>query len=139
MKEYTLEDIKVGIKHSFDVLINDTYMQKFIDISGDYNPMHIDKEYAQSKGMRDIVVYGMLTSTFYSKLVGVYLPGKYALLHSIDIQFTKPVFIGDKLVVVGEVHAINKIFRQIEVKAFIVNQNLEKVSKAKIKVGIINE
>jgi 3-hydroxybutyryl-CoA dehydratase len=139
MQEYLFSDIKVGLKHSFEAEIDEARMQKFLEISGDNNPMHIDSDYAKSRGMADRVVYGMLTSSFYSTLVGVYIPGKYALLHSVDIQFSKPVFIGDKLVIVGEVSGINDMFRQIEVKAHILNQNGEKISRAKIKIGLVNE
>jgi 3-hydroxybutyryl-CoA dehydratase len=69
--------------------------------------------------------------------VGVYLPGKFALLHQINLQFSKPVFVGDKLIISGEVVSINDTFRQIEVKAQIFNQNLQKISRAKIKIGIV--
>ena len=139
MNEYLFSEIKLGIKHSFTVEINKDMMQKFLDISGDNNPMHLDATYAKSKGMKSRVAYGMLTSAFYSKLVGVYLPGKFSLLHSIDLQFTKPVFIGDKLTVFGEVFEVNEIFRQIVVKAFISNQDMQKISRAKIKIGLVHE
>jgi 3-hydroxybutyryl-CoA dehydratase len=139
MQQYLFSDITIGLKHSFEAEIDEARMQKFLEISGDNNPMHIDPEYARSKGMPGRVVYGLLTSSFYSTLVGVYLPGKYALLHSIDVQFSKPVFIGDKLMITGEVSSINEMFRQIEVKAYIVNQKGEKISRAKIKIGLVNE
>lgn len=139
MQEYLFSDIKIGLKHSFEAEIDEARMHKFLEISGDNNPMHIDTEYAKSKGMIDRVVYGMLTSSFYSTLVGVYLPGKFALLHSIEVQFTKPAFIGDKLVVIGEVSSVNEIFYQIELRAYILNQHSEKISRAKIKIGLVNE
>lgn len=139
MQKYLFSDIKIGLKHSFEAEIDETRMQKFLEISGDLNPMHLDDEYAKSKSMPGRVVYGMLTSSFYSTLVGVYLPGKFALLHSIDVQFSKPSFIGDKLTVVGEVTGVNDLFRQIEVKAYILNQNSEKISRAKIKIGLVDE
>jgi 3-hydroxybutyryl-CoA dehydratase len=139
MQHYLFSDITIGLSHSFEVEIDEARMQKFLEISGDNNPMHIDLDYAESKGMPGRVVYGLLTSSFYSTLVGVYLPGKYALLHSIDVQFSKPVFINDKLTVIGEVTSINEVFRQIDVKAYILNQNGEKISRAKIKIGLVNE
>ena len=139
MQEYVFQDIKVGLRHSFEIELTENHMSKFLDITGDINPMHIDPEYAKSKDMKDRVVYGMLTSSFYSTLVGVYLPGKYALLHSIDVSFVKPVFIGDSLIIEGVVSEVNDRFQQIEVKAAIRNQNSEKISRAKIKVGVINE
>jgi 3-hydroxybutyryl-CoA dehydratase len=139
MQDYLLQNIEVGLTHSFEVEITESHMQKFLDISGDNNPIHIDSEYAKSKGMKDRVVYGMLTSAFYSTLVGVYIPGKYALLHSIEVGLIKPVFIGDKLIIEGVVSSVNKLFHQIEVKASIRNQNSEKISRAKIKIGLLNE
>jgi len=137
MNKYLFSDIKIGLNHSFEARVSSEEMDKFLDISGDNNPMHIDSTYAKSKGMKDRVVYGMLSSSFYSTLVGVYLPGKFALLHSIDLQFLKPVFIGDVLTVYGEVSRINETFRQIEVKAYMLNQNMIKISRAKIKTGLI--
>ena len=139
MNQYLLSHIKLGLKHSFKVEITEKSMVLFLELSGDNNPMHCDADYAKNRGMNDRVVYGMLTSSFYSTLVGVYLPGKYALLHSIEIQFSKPVFIGDTLTVEGEVIAINELFNRIEVKAYILNQNAEKISRAKIKIGLVNE
>ena len=137
MNKYLFSDIKIGLNHSFEARVSSEEMDKFLDISGDNNPMHIDSTYAKSKGMKDRVVYGMLSSSFYSTLVGVYLPGKFALLHSIDLQFLKPVFIGYVLTVYGEVSRINETFRQIEVKAYMLNQNMIKISRAKIKTGLI--
>lgn len=137
MNQYLFTDIKLGIKHSFEVIVSEDIMQKFLDITEDTNPMHTDLSYAKSSGMKGRVVYGMLTSSFYSTLVGVYLPGKYALLHEISLQFSKPVFIGDKLKISGEVVSINDTFNQIVLKAQIINQNLQKISRAKIKIGIL--
>ena len=137
MQEYLFSEIVVGLKHSFEVILSEDKMQKFLEISGDTNPMHLDSTYAKAKGMKDRVVYGMLSSSFYSTLVGVYLPGKFALLHQISLQFSKPVFVGDTLTISGEVASINDTFRQIEVKAQIFNQNSQKISRAKIKIGIL--
>jgi 3-hydroxybutyryl-CoA dehydratase len=139
MNEYLFSQLNVGVKHSFEAEVDEDKMQKFLEISGDNNPMHIDHIFAKSNGMKDRIVYGLLTSSFYSTLVGVHLPGKFALLHSIDIQFSNPVFIGDKLTVFGEVLKINEMFRQIELKAYILNQKNEKISRAKIKIGLKDE
>jgi len=107
-----------------------------MQVSGDVNPMHLDNEFAQKFGFVNKVVYGMLTSAFYSQLVGVYLPGKYALLQGINITFQKPVYVGDQLCVSGCVKYINQAYGQIEIKARIINQQETQISTAKIKVGI---
>ena len=111
-------------------------MKAFTQMTDDINPLHIDDDYAKRKGFDGRVVYGMLTSSFYSTLVGMYLPGKYSLLHSIDISYHCPVYIGDELTVYGEVSYKNEAYSQIEITAYITNHKNKKISKSKIKVGI---
>ncbi len=136
MNEYRLKELKKGHLEIFSVTITNVMMQGFMHMSGDVNPMHTDNEFPQKYGFSGKVVYGMLTSVFYSKLVGVYLPGKYALLQGVDITFQKPVYIGDELLVSGCVQHINEAYSQIEIKAWITNQEKIQISKAKIKVGV---
>jgi 3-hydroxybutyryl-CoA dehydratase len=139
MNSYKFSDINIGDEESFSVQINTSKLDKFLEISGDISPLHTDSEYSKSKGFVGRVVYGMLTSSFYSTLVGVYLPGKYCILQGIDIQFSKPVYINDILKITGKVSYINEAYKQIEIKAVITNQENKKVSKATIKAGVINE
>ncbi len=139
MNEYKFSNIEIGLEESFEVKLDASKMDKFLDISNDINPLHVDSNYAEKKGFPGRVVYGLLTSSFYSTLVGVHLPGKYSILQGIDIQFSKPVYIGDTLKISGKVSYINEAYKQIEIRAFITNQNNEKVSKATIKTGILDE
>ena len=139
MNLYKFVDINVGLEESFSVRVNSEKLDEFLKISGDINPLHTDAEYSKSKGFSDRVVYGMLTSSFFSTLVGVYLPGKYCILQSVDIQFSKPVYIDDILTITGKVSYINEAYKQLEIKAVIINQDNKKVSKATIKVGVIDE
>jgi 3-hydroxybutyryl-CoA dehydratase len=139
MNSYKFVDINVGLEESFSVRVESEKLDKFLKISGDINPLHTDTEYSKSKGFSDRVVYGMLTSSFFSTLVGVYLPGKYCILQGIDIQFSKPVYIDDILTITGKVSYINEAYKQIEIKAVVINQDNEKVSKATIKVGVMDE
>jgi 3-hydroxybutyryl-CoA dehydratase len=138
MNSFTLGDISVGLTQSFDTVVTEDMLGKFLEISGDTNPLHVDLGYALSKGFKDKVVYGLLTSAFYSTLAGVYLPGKYCILQGLDISFSKPVFVGDTLTVAGKVSYINEAYKQLEIKAVITNQDGVKVSKAKIKTGLID-
>ena len=82
----------------------------------------------------------VLTSSFLSTLAGVYLPGKYSLIHEVNVLFKKPVFVSDSpLTIKGKVIDINEIFKQITIKVEIVNKNNDKVLRGTMKVGIINE
>ena len=127
MNNYKFSDIGIGLEERFSVQVDSSKLDKFLEISGDMNPLHVDSEYAKSKDFVDRVVYGMLTSSFYSTLVGVYLPGKYCILQGVDIQFSKPVYINDILTITGKVDYINESYKQIEIKAVITNQENKKV------------
>ena len=67
----------------------------------------------------------------------MYLPGKYCLLHGINISFISPVYAGDMLTISGEISYLNEAYKQVEIKANIRNKNNKKISKAKIKLGIM--
>jgi 3-hydroxybutyryl-CoA dehydratase len=136
MNEYRWSDLKLGLKAQFEVAISETAMQGFAEISGDVNPLHLDEEFARQSGFRGRVAFGLLASSFYSRLVGVYLPGKWALLHGIDVEMKAPAFVGDRLRVMGEITHLSDPFRRVEIKAAIVNGEGKTISKAKIRAGV---
>ncbi|MEH6450101.1 MAG: MaoC family dehydratase [Oleispira sp.] len=138
MNEFILDDIYIGLTQSFSVTITEEMLDKFLAVTEDTNPLHIDKSYALSKGFSDRVAYGLLTASFYSTLVGVHLPGKFCILQGLDIIFTKPVYIGNTLTITGKVSYINDAYKQLEIRAIISNQDGIIVSRAKIKTGLID-
>ena len=139
MKYYKYEELYTGQTESFTTVITGDMMIAFHGICKDENPMHMDEAYAKERGFDAKVVYGMLTSSFYSTLCGVYLPGERCLLHEISIKFIKPVYTGDTLKVIGEVVGMTDAYRRIEIKAKIYNQKNQMVSSANIKAGVRNE
>jgi acyl dehydratase len=135
MNEYRWSDLRVGLKHEFEAAFTAEAAAAFAQLSGDVNPLHVDPEYAAGAGFQGPVLFGMLTSSLYSRLVGVYLPGKFALLQGIDIDFSAPCFAGDPLRVQGEIVFLSEAFHRLEIKATIRKEDGKLVSKAKIRVG----
>lgn len=139
MNNYTFEQIKVGLEVSFEYILTEDKVRMFKEITDDINPLHNDLEYAKSKGYQEKVVYGMLTSSILSTLAGVYLPGKYSLIHQVEISFIKPVFISSSpLNVIGKVVSVDERFKQIEVKYNIFDNNKNKVCRGIMKIGVTN-
>lgn len=139
MREYKISDIFVGMKESFSKTVTEEMIQKFFDITGDENPLHKDRVFAETKGFPDRVVYGMLTASLISTLGGCYIPGKYCLIQGIEVRFAKPVFAGDELTVLGEVNRVDTELKYLEIKVTIWNQKKEKVLRGLLKAGIMNE
>lgn len=136
MNEYHWSDLRVGLQHEFRVGVTAGLIDAFTRLSGDISPLHSDAGFAVSTGYRQQIAHGMLTASFYSTLVGVHLPGRFALLHGLDVHFTAPVYAGDTLAVSGEVVFLSDAVRQMEISAEIRNQDAKRVSKAKIRVGL---
>jgi len=137
LNHYTFEELSVGMEESFSVTVTEEMHNKFTELSGDINPMHLSEEYAKEHGYAGKLVYGMLTASFYSTLVGVYLPGEHCVFHEIRSTFNAPVYAGDTLTIHGEIVQIHEDFRRIKIKAYIVNQEGTKVSLSTLTVGVV--
>jgi len=139
MKNYRFDEMRVGLRESFEVVITEEIMDDFRRVSGDVNALHSDERVAKEKGYPGRVVYGMLTASFLSTLGGVYLPGENCLIHSVEVNLVKPVFIGDQLLVQGTVFQVDEVFREVTLKVEIFNQAHKKVLFGKMKVGVLDE
>lgn len=137
IKNFKWDQLRVGLSDSFEKKITKKNVDYFLENFEDSNPLHTSEEYATRMGFNGKVVYGMLTASLYSTLVGVYLPGKWAILQEINIQFNRPVYVDDQLLVSGEIKELHDTFKQILIIAQIKNHRNERVSKAWIKVGLI--
>ena len=136
MNYYRFEELEIGMSFEFSEVVTEEKMKLFLKLSGDNNALHCSEEYAKKSNMEGRVVYGMLTSSFYSTLVGVYLPGKNCLLQEIKISFNNPLYIGEELVVSGTIIEKDDTFKRVEIKASIKAKDGKVISKARIKVGV---
>ncbi|MFN3655436.1 MAG: MaoC family dehydratase [Candidatus Nitrosotenuis sp.] len=120
--QYTFAEIKIGTKAKFDMKIDEKMISEFATFSGDHNPLHVDKNYAATTSFRKPICHGMLLGSFFSRLVGMYLPGKNALYFSQTLNFQAPCFAGDVISVEGEVIDKSDATRIITLKTAIYNQ-----------------
>ena len=108
------ESLAPGERVSFEHTVSENDIAAFADLSGDYNPLHMDEGYAASSTFGRRVLHGMFLGALVSRLVGMHLPGKSALLMKETLEFRKPVFIGDTVFVSGtlsHVSAATKILK----------------------------
>ena len=138
MNEYRFEDCIVGMTESFMVSVDEEALFSFSDITGDVNPLHCDDVYAQKNGFKRRVNYGMLTASYLSTLAGVYLPGKYSLIHTVDIHFSDVVYPGEELCISGTVCEVYSSTKLIDVKVRIRNALNKTVLRGKMRIGFLN-
>ena len=103
LNELSYNDISIGRQESFIIKITESMVEKFSNLSGDLNPLHMDNEFAESSLFKKRIVHGMLLASFFSQLIGMKLPGKHALYFSQTLNFRSPCYIDDQIEVVGEV------------------------------------
>ncbi len=140
MNEYQYKEIQIGQKQSFSVTVTKDMEDKFRELTGDINPLHYDDVYAREIGEGKFlshVTFGMLTASLLSTFAGVYMPGKYSLIHSVEVGFQKPVFAGDELTISGEVmdkqDGLNLLLLMVVFK----NQHGKNVLKANMRVMVL--
>ena len=95
--------IQVGDKASLTKTITEKDVEAFAAVSGDYNPLHMEADFARTTSFQQRVVHGMLVASYVSTLVGMHLPGPGALWTKQSFGWSAPVFIGDTLEVSVEV------------------------------------
>lgn len=141
MNKYLYDELEIGHKEQFEVIITEEMVAQFALVTGDLNPLHTDLDYSKSKGNPDRVVYGMLTASFLSTLAGMYLPGKYSLIHSVEVKFLKPVYVtsNTRLTITGEVIRKDDMFKLLTLKVDMVTKEGIRICKATMKVGVLSE
>ena len=91
------EEIKIGMEESYSKIIRDEDIKNFSVLSGDYNPIHLNEEYAKKSHFKRRIAHGMISSSFFSAIFGTKLPGYGCLYVNQNINFKRPVYLDDKV------------------------------------------
>ena len=132
--EYSFDEIEIGMQKSFKIFISEDYLDDFAKLSGDDNPLHMNEEYASSTSFKKRVCSGMFLSSFFSSLVGMYLPGKHALHISQSLNFVNPCFIGEMITVEGKVVDKSPATKIIKLETTITNESGKRIIDGKAQV-----
>ncbi len=108
--------------------------------SKDYNPLHTDEEYAKSKGYKSVVMYGNILNAFVSHFVGMLLPTNEVMIQLQDINYRKPVFLNDEIVLDASVDSVSEVVNIVDYKLRfnrIVDGKPELVARGHVQIGLI--
>ncbi len=98
-------DLTVGQKACRSLTLTSEHVKAYAEITGDYNPLHFDRDFAAKTKFKDLVVQGGLTTGVLNPLVATDMPGPGTVFLSHDWKFTAPVYIGDTIT--GEVEVLS--------------------------------
>ncbi|MFB9885558.1 MaoC family dehydratase [Balneatrix alpica] len=113
---YYLEDLSVGMSASFGKTIAEADVYQFAGITGDFNPVHVNAEFAANTIFEQRIAHGMLSAGLISAVLGMCLPGPGAIYVDQSLKFKAPVFIGDTLTAVATIEAIDERRRRVTLK-----------------------
>jgi 3-oxoacyl-[acyl-carrier protein] reductase len=130
-------NVKEGDSESLVKLITEADIRRFVEMTGDDNPLHVDAAYASTTSFKEIVVHGMLGASFISTVIGTKLPGPGALWVSQAMEFKLPVRLGDTLTVTCTVLRKHARDRLLELETCITNQHGQTVLTGQGKVKVL--
>lgn len=120
--EVDLNDVYLGYEATLSHRITQEDLNCFACLVGDFNPLHMDEEYARTSSFGRPVVHGMLTASFISAMIGMVLPGKGALWTEQSLRFLNPAFVGDEIRVNARVTQVSQSLQTLVADITVKNQ-----------------
>jgi 3-hydroxybutyryl-CoA dehydratase len=110
VQDIPFADLKVGDTASMTKTVSEYDVYAFAGVTGDFNPVHVNAEFAQNTIFKERIAHGMLSAGFISAVLGTALPGANSIYLGQELIFKAPVKIGDT--VTATVELIEKIDRR---------------------------
>lgn len=131
------KQFKVGDSAELEHTITTEDVKRFVDISGDDNPLHVSREFAARTSLKSPVAHGMLTGAFISTIIGKKIPGDGALWLSQTLEFLLPVRVGDTIRVCACVTQVHDSQSLLDLEVVVFNQHKQKVVTGKSRVKLL--
>jgi len=118
----TIEELNRGDRAHFTKTVSEADIYLYAGITGDFNPAHINEEYAKDTHFKGRIAHGMLMGGFISTVIGNQLPGPGTIYLKQDLEFLGPVRIGDTITAEVEVMEIMEEKKHVRLRTTCVNQ-----------------
>ncbi len=119
----TIDELEVGEFSEFSKTISESDVYLYAGITGDFNPAHINEEYAKKTFFETRIAHGMLPAGFISAILGTKLPGPGTIYLKQELEFLAPVRMGDTITARVEITGIDKEKKKVTLKTTCVNQD----------------
>jgi acyl dehydratase len=130
-------EMKVGDKFSASKQITDAVVRAFAELSGDYNPIHLDDEFAAKTRFGKRIAHGMISGALISAVLGYELKDRKVVYLSQTMKFTAPVFIDDTVTATATVTNVREDKNIVTVETICANQNGETVVKGEAAIMVL--
>lgn len=127
MKELAFADMNVGDSASLSKTVTESDVLSFAGLTMDFNPVHVNAEYAKESIFKERIAHGMLSAGFISAVLGTTLPGPNSIYLGQELKFTAPVKIGDTVTATATITEKKEDKRILKLKTVVTNQRGEVV------------
>jgi acyl dehydratase/NAD(P)-dependent dehydrogenase (short-subunit alcohol dehydrogenase family) len=100
---------------SFEVDVPLESIRAFAELSGDWNPLHTDPDYAQHTEFGRQVLHGAFSAGLLSRLAGMYIPGTDCVLNAMRLRFVAPIRPPARLRVQGDLVSLESDHGKVDV------------------------
>ena len=90
-------DFNVGEKAEMTKEVTENDIISMAEITGDFNPIHIDEDFAKKTRFKGCIAHGVLSNGLISAVLGMHLPGPGAIYLGQTLKYLNPVKAGDTL------------------------------------------
>lgn len=125
MKELAFAEMNVGDSASLSKTVTESDILTFAGITMDFNPVHVNAEYAKESVFGERIAHGMLSAGFISAVLGTTLPGPNAIYLGQELKFTAPVKIGDTVTATATITEKREDKRILKLQTTVTNQRGE--------------
>ncbi|HEY0427377.1 MAG TPA: MaoC family dehydratase [Pyrinomonadaceae bacterium] len=132
-------DLKIGDTFSTSKQITDAVVRAFAELSGDYNPIHLDEEFASKTRFGRRIAHGMISGALISAVLGYEFKERKIVYLSQTLKFTAPVFLDDTITATATVSNIRDDKPIVKLETVCTNQAGETVVKGEAVVMILPE
>ena len=129
-----LAEKSASITHTY--LVTPEVYSAFQTVSGDFNPLHTNLEFATKKGFTGKVMYGNILNAFISHFVGMLLPSQDVMILSQDINFHKPVYLNDEITLKASIDDVSEAVGYISYK-LVFYRVKERVAKGHVQISVL--
>ena len=113
---FYFEELKVGMWDLFSKTITSADIVLYSGISGDTNPIHLDKNFAKNTIFKGCVSHGMLTASLISTVIGTKMPGPGCIYVNQSLQFKGPVRAGDTVTAMAKIKKVIQTKNLVELR-----------------------
>jgi acyl dehydratase len=131
-------ELKIGDKFSTTKQITDAVVRAFAELSGDYNPIHLDDDFAKNTRFGRRIAHGMISGALISAVLGYELKDRKIVYLSQTLKFTAPVFIDDTVTATATVINIRQDKPVVTVETVCTNQSGETVVKGEAAIMVLD-